>query len=330
MNKVCIGCGIKLQSRFQKKLGYVPSEKKEDAEYCERCFKIIHYNKADVASLPEESKKIVDIVNKKAEFVFFLIDFLNINELTIAKFKEIKVPKTLIISKCDIIPKYIREVRIIENMQKTYQIENEIIFISSTKKKNLSLLPNMMEKMHVKEAYVLGYTNSGKSTLINCLYERFTKNTPKITTSLIPNTTLDFIKIKINDNFTLIDSPGFVPESMLYNTKEVDLIKRMNTKKFLRPITYQSKKGMCINIEDKILFLLEDDHNSLTFYVSNQLNIKKQFRLPKTDLKKKKLKIKENSDIIIRGVGFINIKKACTLTIYTMNEDVIEIRESWF
>lgn len=330
MNKTCVGCGIQLQSRFPKKLGYVPIEKKEDAAYCERCFKIIHYNKADVASLPEESKKIIDIVNKKAQCVFFLMDFLNINELSIAKFKGIQVPKVLVISKSDIIPKYIKEARMIENIQNTYGIEDEILFISSTKKKNLSLLPRMMEQKCVKEAYVLGYTNSGKSTLINSLYEQFTNNAPKITTSLIPNTTLDFIKIKINKNFTLIDSPGFILESMLYDPDDVNLIKKINTKKFIRPITYQSKKGMCINLEDKILFLLDDEHNSLTFYISNQLNIKKQFRVPKTELKMKKIALKDNNDVIIRGIGFINVKKACTITIYTKNEDVIEIRDSWF
>ena len=35
------------------------------------------------------------------------------------------------------------------------------------------------------------------------------------------------------------------------------------------------------------------------------------------ELNKKEYNIKDNSDIVIKGLGFINIKKACNLTINT-------------
>ena len=44
MTKKCVGCGITLQSKDINNLGYVPKEKENDAKYCERCFKLIHYN----------------------------------------------------------------------------------------------------------------------------------------------------------------------------------------------------------------------------------------------------------------------------------------------
>ena len=41
MNYKCLGCGIKLQSINNKELGYI---KDGSSKYCERCFRIKHYN----------------------------------------------------------------------------------------------------------------------------------------------------------------------------------------------------------------------------------------------------------------------------------------------
>lgn len=330
MIKKCLGCGIKMQYTNPLEAGYVSKNIKDNPKYCERCFKIIHYNKADVASLPEESIKIVKHVNSKAKYVFFLIDFLNINTKTIKKFKEIKVPKTLIISKCDIIPKSIKEKRIIEFIKKNYQIEENIIFISSAKIKNIYSIKKIMNNQNIIEAYVLGYTNAGKSTLINKIYEKETDNKSVITTSAIPNTTLDFLQLKISNDFILIDSPGFVMDITLYQNDEIELIKRVNTKKILKPITYQTKDNMYLNLEDKIIFNVKGDKNSLTFYLSNNLFLKKEYKFKHENLKNITLKVNDNTDIVIIGVGFINVKKKATIEINTINKDLIEVRPSCF
>lgn len=329
MTKKCLGCGITLQNINKLGLGYCP-KKISEANYCERCFKIIHYNKASVATLPKESSKIISIVNKNALYVFFLIDFLNINSETINKFKEINVPKTLIISKCDVIPKSIKLNRVSSYLKEEYGLDNEIIFISSTKARNLSSIINVLEKEKVNTAYVLGFTNSGKSTLINALYEKYTSNKSSITTSLIPNTTLDFINVLINDNLTLIDSPGFILNNSLYKNDDIALIKRINPKNYLKPITFQCNKLMYLNIEDKIILKINsNNNNSLTFYLSNELNIKKSF---KSTLKEfnLQLEVKDDSDIVIKGLGFINVKKATTIEAFIAELSLIEVRESIF
>lgn len=330
MTKKCVGCGITLQSNDNKVLGYIPIEKEKDAKYCERCFKIIHYNKNEILELPKDVSEIVKEVNKNAKYAFFLIDFLNINKDTINKFKTIKCPKTLIISKSDIIPKSIKSNKIIELLSKEYQIQENIEFISSNRNRNINCLTKIMDENKIKEAYILGFTNSGKSTLINEICKKYIDDVALITTSPIPNTTLDFIEIKLNDNYTLIDTPGFITKTNFYEIDELSLIKKINYKKYINPITFQSKEGTYINIENHLIIKTTDNKNSLTFYMSNNLNIKKEYKLTNNSLIEITLEIPENSDLVIKGIGFINIKKKCKITIYTKNEELLEVRESLF
>ena len=51
MNKKCIGCGSVLQTEKPKEKGYIIKDKIKDSNYCERCFKIIHYGEEKVYRL---------------------------------------------------------------------------------------------------------------------------------------------------------------------------------------------------------------------------------------------------------------------------------------
>jgi ribosome biogenesis GTPase A len=328
MNKKCIGCGSILQSTNLEEKGYIREDKYQESEYCERCFKIIHYNEKVVTELKNINTYILKQVNKKAKYVYFMVDLLNVNEETISTFKKIKTPKTLIISKLDIIPKSIKNNLIISWLKEEYNITEEVIFQSSKKNLNTKSIINKLLDRNIKEVYIVGYSNAGKSTLINKLTNANDSN--KITTSSIPNTTIDFIKIKL-DNITIIDSPGFTNTTTLYEPNEFDLIKRVMPRNTLKPTTYQVKPISSILIEDKIR-LQSSINNSFTFYISNNINIERVFdnNNKLTDKKYITLEIPENSDLVIKSLGFINIKKPCTLKVYTDKSELFEIRKSMF
>lgn len=331
MNKKCNGCGTTLQTNNPKEKGYIREDKYNNSNYCERCYKIIHYNEKIVTELDNINEYIIKEVNKKAQYVYFLIDFLNINKETIESFKRIKTPKTLIISKLDIIPKSIKESKIINFLKETYNIKEEILFQSTKKNINTKRITNYLEQNNINQAYILGYTNAGKSTLINKLSEINEITNNQITTSLIPNTTIDFIKINLNDKISIIDSPGFTLNNTLYKANEFDLIKRINPKTFLKPTTYQLKNIASLIIEDKIK-ISSSIANNYTFYISNDINIERVFEKNKNleEYEPITIKIPESSDLIIKSLGFINIKKACTLTIYSENKELFEVRKSIF
>lgn len=331
MNKKCQGCGAELQCNKKDTKGYIPKDKIDSANYCERCFKIIHYNEKIITNLDNINEYIINEINKKAKYVYFLVDFLNINEETINTFKSIKTKKTLIISKLDIIPKSIKESVISKWLKEVYNISEEIIYQSTKKNINTRAITRNLENQSIKECYVVGYTNAGKSTLINKLSTLNELESKEITTSSIPNTTIDFIKIDLNENLSIIDSPGFTLNKAIYIDDAFDLIKRITPKSFLKPITYQVKDISSIIIENKIR-IKSSINNSLTFYMSNDICIERVFEKNQSLLDKEEitLKIPANSDLVIKSLGFINIKKECTLKINSEYKELFEIRDSMF
>ena len=108
-------------------------------------------------------------------------------------------------------------------------------------------------------------------------------------------------------------------------------MKNILPKNTLKPITEQTKENTSLIIEDKIR-INANSKNSFTFYMSNSIKIEKVFENNNNlkDLKQTEYKINDNNDIVIKGLGFINVKKACTITINIENDNLIEIRDSMF
>lgn len=319
MNK-CLGCGIVIQNNNSEELGYSP---KKDAKYCERCFRVKHYGEAKLVSLPKEQKAIIKEINKKANFVFFILDVLNITSEVINTYKEITAPKVLVVNKVDTFPKSLRREMVESFLREYYGVNDKIIFASALKGYGIKEIKNII--LENNYTYLVGYTNSGKSSLINALKKEY-KTEENITTSIIPNTTIDFIKIKL-DNNTIIDSPGFIYKSSVFNNKDLNLIKKTNIKNSIHPVTYQIKENDKILIED-IIRIDSSSVNSYTFYMSNNLHIKKIYKDVLVEKSAKVYELDSNKDVIIKGLGFINIKKPTILTIYSKDLDLIEIRDS--
>src|SRR5699024_11295710 len=61
----------------------------------------------------------------------------------------------------------------------------------------------------------VGTTNVGKSTFINRLINQSTGLKEVITTSYFPGTTLGFIEIPLDEQTTMIDTPGIVNEKQM-------------------------------------------------------------------------------------------------------------------
>lgn len=316
MSKICFGCGAKLQYSNKDAKGYVPENKLNDAKYCMRCFKLMHYGVNINDTVPKKVEEILYLVNSDNKHTIFMCDFLSLSNKIINIYNKIKGKKLLLISKIDVIPKDIKIDNIRKYIMNNYKVNN-VRFVSSVNGYGIDSLINYLITNNIRESYILGETNSGKSTLINNILDAFDSKLTKTTISSSKNTTLDFIRLNVNNNLTIIDSPGFVTDSYEVNCP---------LKKVIKPLTYQMKDGEVLKIDK--FYLNFSASTSITIYSCYDLEIKKYY---KDDISfTYNEKINSNSDIVIYGLGFINVKNECTIGVSNIDSSLLEFRESVF
>ena len=300
--KTCLGCGAILQTENKEKDGYTP---KKENDYCMRCFKIQNYGAKIKPTKLINNADILKKINKSSKFVIFLGDFLNMYDEVINTFKMINQEKILVLTKADLIPKNIKKVNLIKRIKDIYKIKEDIIITSSKTKENINVLKEII--LAQKEVIICGFTNTGKSSLINVLAHA------TLTISKNANTTLDFLKIPMDEAF-IYDSPGFVPKNFLDS---------LLPKKIIRPVSYQLKTKYYLQVLD--YRISSDIDNNFIFFLSNDLKIVKR------KIKEEKfitiLNLEDNSDVIIKGLGFILIKKKCQIKV-DIPKNLIEVRPS--
>ncbi len=309
----CQGCGVNLQNTDSKNLGYV---KDLDKSLCERCFRIRNYNEYSIVS--KSNDDYIDIlknINKSNDLVILVVDLFNTNNRLDEIFKYLNNNVLLVLTKRDILPKSCYDNKLIEYFK--YNVIDTVI-VSSLKNYNLDLLYSKINKYKKgNNVYVVGFTNSGKSTLINKLIYNYSNINTYITTSNLPNTTIDSIEIKLNDELTLIDTPGLVNNGDIINYIDSSLIKKVIPNKEIRPITYQVKTLETIYIDSLVRLTLSN--NNITIYVSNNLEINRSYKEDiDNDLECHIIDVDSDSDIVIEGLGFIKFTKCEQVKIYTL------------
>ena len=272
--KYCLGCGVKLQDENILGEGYTTSL---DKEYCQRCFRIKNYGEYQIVTKSnDEYLEILKSVGETKDLVLYIADLLNIEE-DINKIREIIPNKMiLVLNKRDVLPKSVNDDKLIDYF-KDNNIFDKVIVISSEKNYNIDyLLKQIKLYQTTNNVYVVGHTNAGKSTLINKLLRNYSTSDRELTISPLPSTTLNTVEIEINEYLTLIDTPGLIDSGSIVNYISDDDFKKINPKKEIKPKTFQVKKGQSI-IVDKFFRIdyVEDEKNSFTFYVSNNLKVRR-------------------------------------------------------
>ncbi|MDY4544695.1 MAG: GTPase [Bacilli bacterium] len=290
MNK-CIGCGKALQYEDINKIGYAV----KGSDICKRCFDLTHYNKNIELNNYIDNNKLLENINKKKIFTIFLCDILSLSNETIRIYENIQNDKVFVLTKVDILPKNIKYESIIRNIENSFKIKPLIFSYKNTKLKNN--LFSLIEKH--KKVLITGIVSSGKSTLINTLFDE------NITVSHYRNTTLDFIEIN-KDNLTIIDSPGFDTKVITERSKNVLKEKIINL-----------KKGFELTIDN--ISLYSDDDINICIFMPNLM-----VKTYKNKDKYKMVKINNNTDLVFDNF-FIYFKKGATIY---LNNDSFNLRES--
>ena len=171
---------------------------------------------------------------------------------------------------------------------------------------------------------MFGETNAGKSSLINKLICNYSMYNANLTVSSMPETTLEKIKIKLNDDLNIIDTPGILDKRNIIHYLDNSFYKLLNSKKEIKPRTYQIRKKQCLIIGNFFrIDYLDGDKNSFTLYIPNGIKVKRLNNKHNylKNLSYKEYDLKFHEDIVIYGLGFVKIVLNGKVGIY-LDKDV--------
>ena len=324
-NKKCLGCGVVLQDQNILQEGYTTSL---ENDICQRCFRMKNYGEYQVVTKSnDEYLEILKSVGQTKDLVLYITDLLNL-ERDIEQVRSIIPNKMiLVLNKKDVLPKSVKETKLIEYLKSKDINFEEVIVISANKNYNIDyLLKRIKYHQTSKNVYVVGHTNAGKSSLINKLIRNYSDKIQELTMSPLPSTTLNTVNIEINDHLTLIDTPGLVDSGSILNFIDSKMVSKISPKKEIKPKTYQLRKNQSIIIEDLVrIDYVEGEKNSFTLFVSNDLKIKRLLNSTNKDelkdLNKITYQVKYDEDLVINGLGFVKIVNKGMIDVY-INKDV--------
>ena len=323
--KICSGCGVILQDTNILQEGYTTSL---ENDICQRCFRMKNYGEYQVITKSnEEYLSILKDVSETKDLVLYVTDLLNL-EKDLEEIRNLIPNKMiLVLNKIDVLPKSVKEEKLIDYLESKNIHFEEVIVISANKNYNIDhLLKRIKYHQTSKNVYVVGHTNAGKSSLINKLISNYSENNRELTMSPLPSTTLNMITIEINEHLTLIDTPGLVDIGSILNHVDETMMKKISAKKEIKPRTYQLRKNQSIIIEDLIrIDYVEGEKNSFTLFISNDLKVKRLLNIFNNQELKDKNKItynvKYDEDLVISGLGFVKIVDKGIIDIY-IDKDV--------
>ncbi len=305
----CRGCGAILQTVDTSKEGYTQSL---DNPFCERCFRIKNYN--EYRMLEKDNHEFLEIVKEistTSSLVVLVVDLFQIPQ-NLKEFTQIlQNPILLVLTKRDLLPTSLYEERLKDYFDDLSSQLVDTVVISTKKNYHFDeLMESIRRHQTEKEVYVVGYTNAGKSSMINRILKDYTKQIPEITTSMLPSTTIRNIRIEVDSHLVLIDTPGVLEEGSILSLVDPKMVEKIVPMTTIRPISYQVKEPQKIQVDT--LMEIECYHeNNFIFYVSNQLKIerKKKQKSFFSEKEKKKITVHAKEDIVIKGLGFIKCMK---------------------
>ncbi|MGX7109524.1 ribosome biogenesis GTPase YqeH [Facklamia miroungae] len=364
-NYQCIGCGAEIQSENPEEMGYLPAstlEKKkiEGNFYCQRCFRLRHYNELQDIQLSDDL--FLDRLSSIAEddaFVVNVIDIFDVEGSMLTGLQRFigSQPFVLVANKADLLPKSIKLARITHWLKQRF-FENglkpeEVYLLSANKPASLkALIDRIDQEVRQHNVYIVGVTNVGKSTLINQLLRHYGGEKEIITTSDHPGTTLDMIRIPLTETTGIIDTPGIIKENQMAHYLDRKGVKNLLPSQPIKPRIFQLNPGQTLFLAgvSRIDFSA-GQKTAFTFYVSNDAYIHRT-KTEKADdfyqkhkgqllsppyqdqlsdfpkLQGRDFQLNPNQDIAIAGLGWFTVNEPVQIRVWAPQNVQISQRES--
>lgn len=339
----CIGCGITIQTENPKVEGYAPATSLDNEELvCRRCFRLRNYNELQPVSLTgDDFLNILNGIGSKDGLVVKIVDIFDFNGSWISGLHRFVGEKDILLigNKSDLLPQSIKPSRVIHWMKKEASKLGlkpaDVKLVSAFKGHGMDeALEKIDQLRRGKDVYVVGCTNTGKSTFINQIIKSATGVKEVITTSHFPGTTLDLVEIPLENEKAIYDTPGIINDHQIAHYLDEADLKLITPKSELKPKTFQLNSEQTLYIGGLARFdFLAGDRSSFLVYVSNRLDIHRT-KLANADnlyekhkgvmlappseksiekmpeLVRHEFSIKEKkTDIVISGLGWITVQE---------------------
>lgn len=341
--RICIGCGVNIQTEDKNKLGYAPSSSlKKETIICQRCFRLKHYNEVqDVDLTDDDFLKILNEIGHREALIVKIVDIFDFNGSWLPGLHRFVGKNNILLigNKVDVLPKAVKKTKLINWMK--YEASQlglkplDVFLMSATKGDSIKEVAEAIEHYrNGRDVYVVGCTNVGKSTFINRIIKEYSGEDDVITTSHFPGTTLDVIEIPMDDGKAIIDTPGIINNHQMAHFVDKRDVRLITPNKEIKPKIYQLNEGQSMFFGGLArLDYLSGGRRSFTCYVANELPIHRtkvdkaddlyknhlgeMLAPPRKDqlntfpkLVRQEISIKEGkTDIVFSGLGWVTVNE---------------------
>ncbi|WP_020615682.1 ribosome biogenesis GTPase YqeH [Paenibacillus daejeonensis] len=274
----CAGCGVKLQTTDQDRSGYVPETAlTRDPAICQRCFRIKNYNDAASVTIDQDDfLRLLSGIAATDSLVVHIVDLFDFEGSLISGLQRFvgNNPVLLVVNKVDLLPKVTNLNRLrnwVQQQAKAHGLRTVDVLLCSAKR-NLGfdrVIEALDRYRDGRDVYVVGATNVGKSTLINRLIRDYSDLDRELTTSRYPGTTLDAVRIPLEDGKAIIDTPGIVYPSRLTEMVPKQILQTILPEHTLKPLVYQLNEQQTLFFGALARFdFVQGERQSFTVYIA--------------------------------------------------------------
>ncbi len=226
MNR-CIGCGAAIQSHDKEAVGYAKSS---DQVFCQNCFRLMHYGKAEGHFHPDELPTF-----KKDSLIVVVSSVLYLDTLLTSPVKRLNDDYKVIylINQIDLLPDATSKSILLGNIKKRFKefrvAYDEIILMSAINPYDIEELKSYILNKRYEDVYLIGLQNSGKTTIFKSL----TGNKDAI---VLPKAALTqtILSGKL-ENVNIYDTPGLYQSGYLHEFLPYDVYKEILPTKQFKP-----------------------------------------------------------------------------------------------